>query len=78
MQRLAPYDGSSVWEAYRTQFGLLAGLNKWTDQEKAAYLAISLQETALTVLTDLPEDQRHACRPGIPHSYSIWSSELYT
>ena len=48
MQRPAPYDGSSVWEAYRTQFGLLAG---WTDQEKAAYLAISLRGTALMVLT---------------------------
>ena len=58
MQRPAPYDGSSVWEAYRTQFGLLAGLNKWTDQEKAAHLAVSLQGTALTVLTNLPEEQR--------------------
>ncbi len=58
MQRPAPYDGSSVWEAYRTQFGLLAGLNKWTDQEKAAYLAISLRGSALTVLTNLPEEQR--------------------
>ena len=42
MQCPAPYDGSSAWEAYRTQFGLLAALNKWNDQEKAAYLAISL------------------------------------
>ena len=58
MQRPAPYDGSSVWEAYCTQFGLLAGLNKWTDQEKAAYLAISLRGSALTVLTNLPEEQR--------------------
>jgi hypothetical protein len=58
MQRPAPYDGSSVWEAYRTQFGQLGGLNKWTDQEKAAYLAISLRGSALTVLTNLPEEQR--------------------
>ena len=58
MQRPAPYDGSSAWEAYRTQFGLLAALNKWNDQEKAAYLAISLRGSALTVLTNLPEEQR--------------------
>ena len=43
---------------YRTQFGLLAGLNKWTDGERAAYLAISLRGSALTVLTNLPEEQR--------------------
>ena len=28
MQRPAPFDESSAWEAYQTQFGLLAGLNK--------------------------------------------------
>ena len=42
----------------RTQFGLLAGLNKWNDQEKAAYLAISLLGSALIILTNLPEEQR--------------------
>ena len=40
------------------QFGLLAGLNKWREQEKAAYLATSLRGSALTVLTNLPEEQR--------------------
>ena len=58
MQRPAPFDGSSTWEAYWTQFGLLAGLNKWTEQEKAAYLAISLRGSALTILTNIPEGQR--------------------
>ena len=53
----ASYDGTSAWEAYRTQFGLLAGLNKWTDGERAAYLAISVRGSALTVLTNLPEEQ---------------------
>ena len=38
----APYDESSVWEAYSTQFDLLAGLNMWKEREKAAHLAISL------------------------------------
>ena len=53
----APYDGTSAREAYCTQFGLLARLNKWTDGERAAYLAISLRGSALTVLTNLPEEQ---------------------
>ena len=48
MQRSAPYDVSCAWEAYWMQFGLLVGLNKWTEQEKAAYLTISLWESALS------------------------------
>ena len=37
---------------------MLAELNHWTEQEKAAHLAISLRGPALTVLTNLPEEQR--------------------
>ena len=51
VQQPAPYDGKSAWEAYRTQFSLLAELNNWTEQQRAAYLAISLRGSALTVLT---------------------------
>ena len=58
MQCPALFDGSSVWEAYATQYGLLAGLNRWTEQEKAAYLTISLRGSTMTVLTNLPEEQR--------------------
>ena len=57
MQRPPPFDGKSTWEAYRSQFTLLAELNGWTEQQKAAYLAISLRGPALTVLTNLPEEQ---------------------
>ena len=57
--RLSPFDGKSSWEAYQTQFRLLAELNHWTEQEKAAHLAISLRGSALTVLTNLPEEQRN-------------------
>ena len=52
------YDGKSSWEAYLTQFKLLSELNHWTEQQKATYLAISLRGPALTVLTNLPEEQR--------------------
>ena len=54
------FDGRSSWEAYATQFDLLAELNHWTEEEKATYLAISLRGTALTVLTNLPEKQRRS------------------
>ena len=45
------------WEAYSTQFELLAKLNRWSLDEKAAYLAVRLQGQALTVLINLPEGQ---------------------
>ena len=41
-----------------TQFKLLLELNHWTEQQKATYLVISLQGPVLTVLTNLPEEQR--------------------
>ena len=57
-QRPAPFDGKLAWDAYRTQFELLAMMNRWSDAEKAAYLAISLRGPAATVLTNLPPEQR--------------------
>ena len=55
MQCPPQFDGNSIWKVYRTQ---LAELNGWTEQQKATYLAISLRGSALTVLTNLPEEQR--------------------
>ena len=51
------FDGKSSWEAYQTQFKLLVELNHWMEQEKATNPAISLRGSALTVLTNLPEEQ---------------------
>jgi len=53
----APYDGKSAWDAYHTQFELLAGINRCSNTEKATYLAVSLRGSAATVLTNLPPDQ---------------------
>ena len=54
MQRPAPFDGKGTWDAYHTQFEMLARINKWNDLDKAAYLAISLRGSAATVLVNLP------------------------
>ena len=40
----------STWEAYRTQFEMLAWMNGWNEMEKATYLAVRLKGPALTVL----------------------------
>ena len=58
VQRPAPFDGKLTWDAYHTQFEMLAKINHWSDVDKAAYLAISLRGPAATVLTNLPSDQR--------------------
>ena len=56
--RPTPYDGCTAWDAYKTQFAMLAELNGWSDAEKAKYLAINLKGPALTVLSNLPEHHR--------------------
>ena len=60
LQRPQPYDGNSPWDAYKLQFEMLAEVNKWIDDEKATFLAISLRGPALTVLTNLPPERRHS------------------
>jgi hypothetical protein len=56
VQRAPPYDGRSAWEAYRTQFEMLARVNNWNEVERATFLAVSLKGPALTVLTNIPRD----------------------
>ena len=58
-QKPAPFDGKLTWDAYHTQFEMLAQINRWSDVDKAAYLAISLRGPAATVLTNLPPAQRY-------------------
>ncbi len=53
-QRPAPYNGQTAWEAYHTQFTMLARINRWTEEEKAMYLAVGLRGPALTVLGNMP------------------------
>lgn len=57
-QRPPLYDGRSSWDAYVTQFGMLAHLNNWNEEEKATLLAVSLRGAALTVLSNLPAERR--------------------
>ena len=57
-QRPPLYDGRSSWDAYITQFEMLAQLNHWTEMEKATLLAVSLRGAASTVLSNLPADRR--------------------
>ena len=58
LQRPAPYDDKGTWDAYHTQFEMLAQIYKWNSLDKAAYMAISLRGPAATVPTNLPPDQQ--------------------
>ncbi len=58
LQRPPPYDGRTSWEAYRSQFEMLATLGRWSEPQKATYLAVSLRGTALTVLSNMPQERR--------------------
>lgn len=54
----ATYDGKTTWDAYRAQFELLAELNQWNDVQKATILAVNLRGPAVTVLTNIPSEDR--------------------
>ena len=58
VQKPAEFDGRLSWEAYITQFQIVAEINQWEDAEKAAFLATSLRGQALTVLSNLPPESR--------------------
>lgn len=57
IQRPPQYDDQSPWDAYKTQFEMLATVNRWTNQEKAAYLAVSLKGVAVNVLNSISPDK---------------------
>ena len=58
VQRPTIFEGRSSWEAYMTQFEIVAEINQWDDPDKAAFLATSLRGPALTVLSNLPSESR--------------------
>ena len=58
VQKPAVFDGRSSWEAYVTQFEIVAEINQWDGPDKAAFLATSLRGPALTVLSNLPSESR--------------------
>ena len=73
-QMLCPgsYDGLSLWDAYHTQFKMLARINGWREEEKATYLAVSLKGPALTVLNNIPPESLY----GYDALYLPWRPAL--
>ena len=53
VQKPAVFDGKTSWDSYKTQFEIVAEINGWESQEKAAFLAASLHGQALSVLNCL-------------------------
>ena len=58
-QKPAAFDGKTSCDAYKTQFEIVAKINGWESQEKAAFHAASLQGLALSVLNCLSDCARN-------------------
>ncbi|CAH1777040.1 unnamed protein product [Owenia fusiformis] len=56
--KLSPYDGTSHWPDFRTQFEIIASINNWSSSTKAVQLIALLRKDALSTLTDLDSDER--------------------
>ncbi|GFW01317.1 retrovirus-related Pol polyprotein from transposon 412 [Trichonephila clavipes] len=56
--KLSTYDGKSSWQAYKTQFSIVADANQWDSQTNSCQLAASLRADAADILQTLPETQR--------------------
>ncbi|KAK8405564.1 hypothetical protein O3P69_001841 [Scylla paramamosain] len=69
-RRPQEFDGTVSWEAYKTQFELLASARQWSCPEMAMQLVWALKGPALEVLNQLPAAQR--C------SYSEFRGKCYS
>ena len=58
IQQPLKYDRKTSWEAFCAQFDIAACMNGWNDEDKAAFLATSLQGNATLVLSNLLEQDR--------------------
>ena len=54
----ATYDGKGPWLDYKSHFDACAKINKWSQEEKGLYLAVSLRGQAQGVLGNLPHSDR--------------------
>ena len=57
-RRPQEFDGTVSWEAYKTQFELLASARQWSRSEMAMQLVWALKGAALEVLNQLPPAHR--------------------
>ena len=53
------FDGGIGWQDYLTHFELCADLNRWSEEQKAIYLAVSLR-AAEELLCDLTSEDRRS------------------
>ena len=58
IQQPPKFDGKTSWEAFSAQFEIAARMNGWEDEDKAAFLATSLQGMATLVLSNLSAEER--------------------
>lgn len=52
------YDRKTPWSTYLRQFEAAANINKWTEEEEATAMMISLRGNAANILQVIPEMQQ--------------------
>ncbi|CAH0746310.1 unnamed protein product [Diatraea saccharalis] len=55
---IPPFDGASSWSAYKIQFHTIMEANGWTKKQTRTALALSLRDSALTVLGTIAKDDK--------------------
>lgn len=60
MQQPVKAEGKSSWEAYYAQFKITSQMNHRTEEQKASFLAASLKEAALPVLSNCQKKTERA------------------
>ncbi|MGH0164112.1 UNVERIFIED_CONTAM: hypothetical protein FKN15_046485 [Acipenser sinensis] len=55
--KLPSFDGTSSWEAFNTQMGVMEKLCRWTPEEKAQQLTAALRGEAQMVLLNLAQEE---------------------
>ena len=79
------FNGETSWDTYLIQFEAAARANNWDTAEKASALIISLKDSALNVLTTIPEQERQdydiltsalELRFGAKHLQQLHQSQL--
>lgn len=60
MQQPFEAEGKSSWEAYYAQFKITSQMNRRAEEQRASFLAASLKETALPVLSNCQKKTERA------------------
>jgi hypothetical protein len=57
-----PYNGTTSWRSYKSQFERISRINRWSDEQKLDFLWVNLTGSALTYVESLAEERTYCYR----------------